>query len=97
MTRDEVKNKVIHAVAKVQRDSGRPAPDIGGSTVPLRHLKGFDSMNALEAGLTLSPLVNRDVDVYDFYSKEKKRELSIDEIAKNLYYEMTSEGGATNE
>ena len=85
MDKNEVTEKLIHAIEKVQKISGRPSEGIDSATKPIGGIEGFDSMNGVEAAMILSEFLGCDLPAETlFVSGEGKQALSIAEISADV-------------
>ena len=85
MEKEEVTEKLIHAIAEVQKMSGRPLEAINSATKPVGGIQGFDSLNGVEAAVILSESLGCELPAETlFVSEEGKRALSIDEISADV-------------
>ena len=62
MQPEEVRNALVEVLTEIQVSSGRVAPDITINTHLVGDLEGFDSLNAVEAGILLSDALNMKID-----------------------------------
>ena len=85
MDKSEVTEKLIHAIAEVQKMSGRPLEAINSATKPVGGIQGFDSLNGVEAAVILSESLGYELPAETlFVSKKGKRTLSIAEISADI-------------
>lgn len=85
MDKSEVTEKLIHAIAEVQKMSGRPSEMIDPATKPIGGIQGFDSLNGVEAAVILSESLGCELPAETlFVSREGKRALSIAEISADV-------------
>ncbi len=86
MDKQEIVTKVVQTLARVQEVSGRSSAGIGASTRPVGGVEGFDSLSGVEATVMLSEYLGVDLpeDYNPFISNDRKRALSVSEIADSL-------------
>lgn len=93
MQRAEVQKAVIETLAQIQRDSGRPVPDITDATRALDDLEGFDSLNGEEAATALSYRLGVRID-YNPFVDNNDEPLSIADVVDYLLAAVS--GGQNN-
>jgi len=71
---------------QVQTMSGRPPATVGGGTVPIGDLQGFDSLNGLEVTILLAERIGYAIpgDVNLFVSEDGRRALTVRQIAERI-------------
>ncbi len=85
MGKSEITEKLIYAIAEVQKMSGRPLEAINSATKPVGGIQGFDSLNGVEAAVILSESLGCELPAETlFISKKGKRALSIAEISADV-------------
>ena len=86
MDKQEIVTKVVQTLVRVQEVSGRSSAGIGASTRPVGGVEGFDSLSGVEATVMLSEYLGVDLpeDYNPFISNDRKRALSVSEIADSL-------------
>lgn len=99
MTRKEVVEAVVDAVAEVQGISGRACPKITASTKPIGDVPGFDSLNALEATIVIMERLGVDVPegTNIFVSEAGDSALSVNEVARCVTKIAQSDEGPTHD
>ena len=65
---------------------------VAPETVPFKDIEGFDSLTALEVLTELEEVAGLHVEVEIFFSDEKKKYLSVRELALAIWKEMQKGG-----
>ena len=93
MDKQEILDKVVQVIVKVQEVSGRPSVGISASTRPVFGVEGFDSLSGVEATVMLSESLGVELPgAYNpFISEDGKQALSVAEIADALCTYVNSE------
>ena len=86
MDKSQIVETVLSAVRQVQEVSGRPLGEIDSRTRPIGDVEGFDSLSGIDAIVILSESLGYDLpdDRNPFISKDRRRALSVSEMADNL-------------
>lgn len=85
MSRDRVIAAVIAALKESQRQSGCTVEEpITPDTIPIGELRDFDSLNGVEATLSLEGLLDRKLPVNLFADDELRRSLSVAQVADRI-------------
>jgi len=84
MDAHEIRGVVVSVLTDIQSDSGRTVSDFSGDMCPMGGLDGFDSINCIEAAITLSGILGCDIqkDVALFTQDGHGR--TMDEIVDDL-------------
>ena len=91
MKKNDVREKVIQSLKKVQETSGRPVSELDSDTKPIGDLEGFDSLSGVETTVHLSELLGHEIsDDNIFFSEDGSRALSIAQITDSLHAAMGS-------
>ena len=88
----EVRETMKEAIRTIQTASGRQLPPIGPTTVPLRDIDGFDSLNAIEVGAVISEAFGTNIDDNPFYDEKTRRLRNLDQAASFVLGVLREEG-----
>lgn len=87
MTKTDIEDALIESIREIQEMSGRSTRGITASSVPLRDIDGFDSLNAVEALCNLSKKLKREFkgDINLFAPKaQRNMPVSLRDIVNNV-------------
>jgi len=89
---EEIQKVVLEVVCEIQKQSGRPIPEvICGTLCPIGDFDGFDSLNAVEVSVQLTEKLGCEVDGNPFVSG--RRPLKVEEIAQRLHQVVNDNKG----
>jgi len=92
MTIEEIQEAVLEAVCEIQKQSGRPLPEVCCGTLrPIGDLEGFESINAVEVTVQLAEKLGCEIDGNPFV--KGRRALKVKEVARCLH-QLVNKNGA---
>lgn len=94
-SQEEIEQQVIQAIYTCLEASGRDKPSITGQTVPLKDIKNFDSLCAIEVVVDLEGNLEMELgeDLFVEGSGKTARLRSIREIAETILKRETKKNG----
>jgi acyl carrier protein len=85
MAESNIKKAVLETITEIQRLSGRQIPDqLDDDDCPIGSVAGFDSINAVEATVSLSAKLNCEIDFNPFISERGTRALKLKQVVSRL-------------
>lgn len=84
MTKSEVTEAVMTAIAEIQENSGDVVPEFRPDTTAIGGIPGFDSLRGLELSVSMGRVFNVPDDVNVCVSDDGSRALTIAEITAKL-------------
>jgi acyl carrier protein len=92
--RDQIKKKLVEAIAEIQEISGRQVPQVQDEACPIGDIEGFDSVNCVELACELSSSLGFEVDAKDFIPNVLAHPVTIGQAVDRLYksYETQKKG-----
>jgi acyl carrier protein len=92
MTIEQIQEVVLAAVCEIQKQSGRPLPEVCCDTLrPIGDLEGFESINAVEVTVQLAEKLGCEIDGNPFVKGHHA--LKVKEVARCLH-QLVNKNGA---
>ena len=94
MDREEVLERVINSLRRVQQESGSEVPDLSEDTNPLE-LEGFDSVRCVDFEVILSVEFNTDIQNVLIKDESPDENLSVGQIVDEVMALLSNEKGGS--